>query len=90
MTPQERDRLHKAVHARLSRGDSVKALAERAGISRSTLYTWTSPVQRRGWDPEWESFRRLADSLDMRMWELVREVEDGGVIRAFGPRRGER
>ncbi len=90
MTPQERDRLYKAVHARLSRGDSVKALADRAGLSRSTLYSWTSPRPIRGWDPEWESFRRLADSLDMRMWELVREVEDGGVIRAFGPRRGER
>ena len=52
-------------------GDSLKQLAIRANISRSTIYSWTSGRI----DPEWETLRRVASGLDMKLWELVREIE---------------
>ncbi len=86
MTPQERDRLYRAIRSRLKQGDSLYKFSERNMLGHRSMYDW----MRGPSDPRWESMRRVADGLDMRMWELVREVEDGGVIRAFGPRRGER
>ena len=71
MRDAERDRLHRAIHARLHRKEYIKDLAERAGLSRTTIYSWTAgPI-----DPEWESLRGIATALGMRIWELVREIE---------------
>ena len=71
MKDVERDRLHRAIHGRLHRGEYIKDLAERAGLNRTTIYSWTAgPI-----DPEWESLRRLAEAFGLKMWELVREIE---------------
>lgn len=86
MTPIERDRLHRAVRARIGIGDTMTALCERADISRSSFYSWTTSNQKVRSDPEWETFRCLAEALGMRMWELLREIEDGGPIFVGGGR----
>ena len=71
MTPAERSRLYKAIRGRIGRGDSMAQFSDRADLSRSTMYSWTGGRI----DPEWESLRRVAMTLGMPMWVLVREIE---------------
>lgn len=74
MTPPEKDRFYRLVRGSLAYGDNLRAFADRAQISRSTIYSWFDP--KRGNDPEWESLRRVAAELDMPMWRLVQEIEE--------------
>ncbi len=71
MSPSERSRLYRAIRGRLELGDSIAQFADRAFLSRSTLYSWTGGQI----DPEWESLRRVAVALHLPLWVLVREVE---------------
>lgn len=70
MTERQNQRISQAIERALSEGPfTIQQLAEEAGISYDTLYSWV----RRRRVPKRENVRQLASGLEKRA-DLLREI----------------
>ena len=56
---------------REARGESQKAFAQRTGVNRSRLIGW----EKGNCAPTLRTLQRIAEGLDVEVWELLRDPE---------------